>query len=178
MCEYCGCRGVTSIGELMEEHVAILDEVSRIRAALRSGDRAAARSLVAELVGHLHRHVRREEDGVFAALRAQGEFVDEVGELEREHVALDEAIAVLDVDAPDLEQRLTRLFDELAEHIEREDLGIFPVSVVTLGARGWDLVEQAHRQSPSFLHAPVDRGPRDDAPPGAARAAAGGADRG
>jgi hemerythrin-like domain-containing protein len=162
----------------MEEHVAILDEVNRIRAALRAGDRAAACSLVAGLVSHVQRHVRREEDGVFAALRTQGDFVDEVGELEREHVALDAAIAGLDADAPELEQRLADLFDELSEHIEREDLGIFPVSAVTLGARGWEVVEQAHRQSPSFLHDPVDEDPRDDATPVGTHAPAEGAGRG
>jgi hypothetical protein len=34
---------------------------------------------------------------------------------------------------------------------EREDLGIFPVSVVTLGATGWATVDNARRGSPSFL---------------------------
>lgn len=42
--------------------------------------------------------------------------------------------------------------DHLAVHVEREDLGIFPVSVVTLGAIGWSVVEAAHEDSPSFLH--------------------------
>jgi hypothetical protein len=40
---------------------------------------------------------------------------------------------------------------ELDEHIERENLGIFAVSVVTLGARGWDLVERARRAHSTFL---------------------------
>ncbi len=112
MCEYCGCKGVAPIGELMEEHVALLDEAERVRVALASGDR----------------------DG-----------------------ALDAAIGGLDAAAPDFEQRLTQLFDELAAHIEREDLGIFPVSVVTLGATGWELVERAHGESPSFLAVNADR---------------------
>ncbi len=44
------------------------------------------------------------------------------------------------------------LLDDLDVHVEREDLGIFPVSVVTLGATGWAVVEAAHEDSPSFLH--------------------------
>ena len=43
------------------------------------------------------------------------------------------------------------LLTELDEHIVREDLGIFPVSVVTLGAAGWATVERAHQETPSFL---------------------------
>ena len=46
---------------------------------------------------------------------------------------------------------MTRLLDDLDAHVEREDLGIFPVSVVSLGARGWAIVDEAHTRSPSFL---------------------------
>ena len=40
---------------------------------------------------------------------------------------------------------------ELDDHIERENLGIFAVSVVTLGAPGWELVERARQAYPTFL---------------------------
>ena len=33
----------------------------------------------------LDRHVRREENGIFSAMRSAGEFLDEVNELEGEH---------------------------------------------------------------------------------------------
>jgi len=36
---------------------------------------------------------------------------------------------------------------ELSEHIDKEDLGIFPMAVVTLGAAGWDTVTRAHEHS-------------------------------
>jgi hemerythrin-like domain-containing protein len=115
------------------------------------------------MVDHLGRHVRREEAGVFTALREDGEFADEVAQLEAEHEDLAAAIAGLDVAAPDLEARIRRLFDDLAEHIEREDLGIFPVSVVSLGAGGWQVVDRAHTAEPSFLrdpHPQPSRAPR------------------
>ena len=41
MCEYCGCRRVPAIGELMEEHDVILGDAHDDRAALSTGDRGA-----------------------------------------------------------------------------------------------------------------------------------------
>ena len=155
MCEHCGCRGVPPIAELMDEHLALLDEAHHVRRALGAGDRAAASAHLDDMVRHLAQHVRREERGVFAALRADGEFVEEVDRLEGEHRGFDAAIAALDVDAADLAGKVGRLLDELDDHVERENLGVFPVSVVTLGAAGWELVERAHAETPTFLR---DRG--------------------
>ena len=151
MCEHCGCKQVAPIGELMQEHVAILDDASLVRGALGAGDRAAALAHLTRMVGHLERHVRREEDGIFTALRDDGEYADEVAALEGEHHDLDAASAGLRLDAPEFEAQVNRLLDDLSEHVEREDLGIFPVSVVTLGAAGWELVERTHDRLPSFL---------------------------
>ena len=162
MCEHCGCRGVQPIAELMDEHIALLDEAHHVRRALGAGDRPEAMAHLGGLVRHLARHVGREEAGIFAALRADGEFVDEVEQLEGEHRGFDAAIAALDLDAPDLEARIARLLHELDEHVERENLGIFPVSVVTLGASGWETVERAHRDSPTFLRDGDRVGPLPD----------------
>jgi hemerythrin-like domain-containing protein len=151
VCEHCGCKGVPPVRELMDEHVALVEQADRVRSALATGDRLGALTDLRVLVERLHRHVHREEAGIFTALREQGEFADEVTALEGEHEDLDAAIAGLDPDAPGFTQRVARLFDELSAHIEREDLGVFPVSVVTLGATGWDVVERAHEESPSFL---------------------------
>jgi hemerythrin-like domain-containing protein len=151
VCEHCGCKGVPAIGELMQEHAVLLDEAERVRAALAAGDRGSALDRLTVMVDHLARHVRREETGIFAALRKDGEYADEVFELESEHTALDTAIVGLDASAPDLEDQVNRLLEALAEHIEREDLGIFPVSAVTLGRDGWAIVDRAHEDEPTFL---------------------------
>jgi hemerythrin-like domain-containing protein len=135
----------------MDEHVALLEQADRVRSALGTGDRHGAVADLRVLVERLHRHVHREEAGIFTALREQGEFADEVAALEGEHEDLDAAIAGLDPDASDFARRVAGLFAELSAHVEREDLGVFPVSVVTLGASGWDVVERAHEASPSFL---------------------------
>ncbi len=152
MCEYCGCRGVAPIAELMDEHAALVDQAHDVRQALGSGEPAAAMSRLTRLVAHLNRHVQREEDGIFRAMRGAGEFVDEVDALEAEHRDFAATIAAIDVDAADFGPVIARLLDDLDQHVEREDLGIFPVSVVTLGATGWAIVDEAHSSSPSFLH--------------------------
>lgn len=151
MCGHCGCHEVDAIAELDAEHVALVEDGARLRAALAAGDRVAARDLLAELVEHLSGHVRREERGIFTALRDHGEFADEVDALEGEHRDLDAAVAELDPEAGDFAATVEGLLADLEQHIEREDLGIFPVSVVTLGADGWDVVDRAHAAIPTFL---------------------------
>ncbi|MGZ4531785.1 MAG: hemerythrin domain-containing protein [Mycobacteriaceae bacterium] len=154
MCEHCGCRGVEPIAELMDEHLALLDLADNVLRQLAAGDRAAAAVTVNVLAGLLDRHVGREERGIFTALRDQGDFVEEVEALEEEHVTFDRALAGLDPAASDFDARVVALLHDLDEHVERENLGIFPVSVVTLGARGWETVGRAHSETPTFLADP------------------------
>jgi hemerythrin-like domain-containing protein len=152
MCEYCGCKTVPLIRELMDEHTALLDQAVHIRRALAEQRWERAGELLQVFTHLLERHVTREERGVFAAMRAAGEFVEEVAALEDEHVVLDTAVNRLEPGTiAGLETRFAELVVRLGEHIEREDLGIFPVAVVSLGGPGWDLVEQAHELLPSFL---------------------------
>ena len=151
MCEYCGCRQIAPLAELMDEHLALLDVGDEIRDHLVHGRTEQAVLAARRCTELLVRHVRREEDGVFAALKGVGDFVEEIEQLEAEHVDLDGRFAALDADTPGLEQAVEQLLAELAAHIDREDLGIFPVTQVSLGARGWDLVERVHEEQPSFL---------------------------
>ncbi len=139
------------IAELMDEHTALVDEASFVRHDLGAGDQVSAMTRLTGLVARLDRHVRREEAGIFSAMRDAGEFVDEIDELEGEHRDFAATIAALDIDAADFATRVTALLDDLDAHVEREDLGIFPVSVVTLGATGWATVDEARIASPSFL---------------------------
>ena len=159
MCDHCGCRQVPPIGELMDEHTALLDEAYYVRKALSDGEPDAAMELLRTLVGHLERHVHREETGIFPALRETGEFIEEVDELEGEHRELDAALEGLDVHMPDFAQRVTDLLSTLDLHVERENLGVFPVSIVTLGARGWDQIARAHADTPTFLTDPDTTSP-------------------
>lgn len=135
----------------MAEHSALVDEADGVRHELTVGNASGAMVALTGLIENLDRHVRREEDGILRAMRESGEFVDEVDALESEHRNFAATIAALDVDAPDFAATVRGLLEELDVHVEREDLGIFPVSAVTLGARGWEIVHEAHTQFPSFL---------------------------
>jgi hemerythrin-like domain-containing protein len=139
----------------MDEHAALVDLASLVRRDLTSATPTVAMSRLAGLVARLNRHVQREEDGVFRALRTEGEFIDEVKELQGEHRQFAAAIASLDTESSDFGASVTRLLDDLEVHVERENLGIFPVSVVTLGASGWTIIDEAHTRSPSFLLDPA-----------------------
>jgi hemerythrin-like domain-containing protein len=151
MCEHCGCRGVEPIAELMDEHYALLDDGHRLRRALDADDRAGAVAILDRLTQHLELHVRKEEAGVFTALRERGDYLDEVAKLEGEHAAFDAEVAALDPTDADFAHNVTKLLRDLGEHVERENLGIFPVSVVTLGADGWKVVESARSALPTFV---------------------------
>jgi len=151
MCEYCGCRQIEPLAELMDEHLALLDVSGDIRRRLVHRDRDRAMELLAHIGGLLDRHVRREEAGVFTALRQTGEFTDEVDDLRAEHRDFEQQIAELDKDADDFGARVDTFLTDLSRHMDREDLGIFPVSTVTLHASGWDLVTDVRQQQPSFL---------------------------
>ena len=155
----------------MDEHTALVDESYGVRKALQSGDLAEAMTLLTELVPRLQRHVQREEDGVFRALRDSGEFLEEISALEGEHGDLETAIAALDLDTSQFPAAVARLLDDLTVHIDREDYGIFPVSVVTLGAAGWTTVDRAHSKAPSFLLDPTSPRATRDPPDGGRRSA-------
>ncbi len=143
MCEYCGCRQVEPIAELMDEHMTLLELAGDLRRALVAQDAAVAVRKRDRLVELLARHTGVEEAGVFTALKDQGDYVDQVDELEGEHVSLDRSVAALELDDATAVDALDRVVTELGEHIDKENLGIFPVAVVTLGATGWDTVDRA-----------------------------------
>jgi hypothetical protein len=157
MCEYCGCRQIEPLAELMDEHLALLDEASDIETALRHRDHHQVHERLLRLADLLDRHVHREEDGVFAALKDTKEFLDEIADLEQEHHDFHAQIAALDPADPVFADRVRELFAHLYDHIDMEDLGIFPVSVVTLGARGWDTIARVHDEQPTFLTGPTPR---------------------
>lgn len=135
----------------MDEHFVLLDLAGDVRRHLGEGANADAIPALRRLSDLLDRHVRREERGVFAALKEQGEFTDAVEELEHEHVTLDAQIAALDPSDADFAEQVGRIVRFLSDHIDKENLGVFPVAVVTLGADEWETVSTAHAEEPSFL---------------------------
>lgn len=156
MCEYCGCRQLEPIAELMDEHDSLMDIAGDLRRALLEGDTARATAKRDALVELLARHTGLEEAGIFTALKEQGDYVDEVEALEGEHVSLDKAVAALDLAGPRVVEVLDGLVDDLSDHIDKENNGIFPVAVVTLGASGWDVVDRARSAPLPAAKAPAE----------------------
>jgi hemerythrin-like domain-containing protein len=151
MCEYCGCRQIEQLAELMDEHLALLDVAGDVRRDLEHRRLDEAVAGLRRLAVLLDRHARREEDGVFTALRELGDFTEEIDDLTAEHAEFHRRLGDLGTESPTLKADADALFDHLIQHIDREDLGIFPVSTVSLGAPGWDRVAEVHEAQPSFL---------------------------
>jgi iron-sulfur cluster repair protein YtfE (RIC family) len=148
MCEHCGCRGTEAIAELMDEHLALLDLAGEVRWHLQREDRAGAVATLEKLGDLLLDHVSREENGVFAALKQQGDFAYAVEELEGEHNAFDIKYDELDPESPSFTHDVNAMLDDLVTHIDKENLGVFPVAVVTLRARDWAIVDAARDAAP------------------------------
>lgn len=135
MCDHCGCRELTPVRRLMAEHERLLDLAGEVRAALRHGDEPSARRSFDELLALLWPHVRAEERGLFSVLRRAGEFVEYLDRLENDHRAFGAAAAAAD---GDWARRVPAILDELREHIEAEEYGLFPAALAALGGEQWD----------------------------------------
>lgn len=144
MCEHCGCRGVEPLAELMDEHLVLLEISGDVRRAVEGGDTAAVGTHLDRLGELLVPHARVEEVGVFAALRETGDFDEHIDDLESEHAGFDATLAGINLAQPGWQEQVEKLLVDLSAHIDKENLGTFPVAVVSLGASGWNTVTRAH----------------------------------
>ena len=128
----------------MEEHdrLAALGD-SAVR-ELRNGDLRAARAQVTEFTALLKSHNDVEERGMFAALHELGEFVEVIEELAAEHVDLHARLDAFGATPP--EDELSRLLADLADHVEKENRGVFPFAYSAFSTNEWEIVEHAHRK--------------------------------
>ena len=141
MCEYCGCQDIPAIGQLTDEHDAIVAVMSHVRSALDAGQVDAAAHWSRRITTLLVPHTAVEEEGLFPALA--GEFPDHVATLRGEHRAvetvLDEAAACTPTD-PTWPYRLTEALYLLREHILKEQNGMFPAALTSLDPADWDVM--------------------------------------
>ena len=142
MCEYCGCQALTAIDELTREHDLVVDLIGQVRAAHATDDGARVAGLARRIAVVLGPHTDVEEHGLFPALAA--DFPDHVTALEAEHrhieAVLDEAADGTPAD-PTWSARLVDTLDLLRAHILREQDGVFPAALATLGTTDWDAIE-------------------------------------
>ncbi len=149
MCDHCGCRALTPIAALMDEHDAICALSDGVRRALASGDVTHAARELGRLAAVLAPHVRWEERGLFAELRAADEFVDHVETLEAEHAALDAAVGHPGGDNRSWADGARALLDALDAHIYKENFGLFPGALAALDDEAWQRIEDARPTEPA-----------------------------
>ena len=141
MCEYCGCQDIPAIGQLTDEHDAIVAVMSHVRAALDGGQVDAAAHGSRRISALLAPHTAVEEQGLFPALA--GEFPDHVATLRAEHrtveAVLDEAVDGTPTD-PTRPLRVTEALYLLREHILKEQNGMFPAALTSLDPADWDTI--------------------------------------
>lgn len=149
MCDYCDCRARWPIEELGEEHARLAVLSREVRASIAANDLGRARQKFGGLVVLLDAHSAKEEDGLFAALRAEGELLDDVAALICDH----DAIAALIVDGDsDFPSSALEVLRHLEQHIQREEYDLYPATRLALSAAGWDRVEDVHRRQAIHEH--------------------------
>ncbi|MFF7250113.1 hemerythrin domain-containing protein [Embleya sp. NPDC008237] len=142
MCEYCGCQSIDAIAELTAEHDSVVNLMSNVRTARRSGDIAEMARGACLITAILRPHTQVEEHGLFPAM--SDEFPDHIAALEDEHrrfeTVLGEAADGIPAD-PDWPDRLMDALGLLREHILKEQDGVFPAALTILTSEQWDMMD-------------------------------------
>lgn len=149
MCDHCGCQDFPLIAEFTEQHRRIQEASGLLRHAIGRGDHEEARRRLEALTALLKPHVAAEEQGLFVELRAEESIRVTVEQLCEEHARLEAELRGPSGEVPDW-TRVSAALDLLAEHIYKEEYGVFPAAVVLLPTPVWD------RITPSHAHVPTD----------------------
>lgn len=152
MCEYCGCQALATIDELTREHDLVVGLISDVRGAFADGDVPRMAGLARQISAVLGPHTEVEEHGLFPALAA--DFPAHIDTLEAEHrrveAVLGEASSATPED-PTWPARLAGILQMLREHILKEQDGVFPAALASLGTADWEAAEQVRARSGSLL---------------------------
>ena len=155
MCQYCGCQQPAAIDELTREHdavVALIRDVTEQVAAGRIADVAATCRRISDLLGP---HTVVEEEGLFPEL--ESEFPDQIAALTREHRQVEHVLGEAASGVPadqSWPQRLQEVLLVLRQHTLKEQDGVFPAAVISLGADQWERVDAARASASSTPHPP------------------------
>lgn len=147
MCFYCGCRDIPLIKEFIAEHETTLELAGEAAEALREGAVLRARGRLDVMARQLEAHWRGEEDGLFAAMRQDPQYVEYLDELVTDHDRLRALLGEADPAVGLDRARLLAAFDELRLHIAKEEDGLFPASLTTLSGEQWDASMAAWRRA-------------------------------
>ncbi|ADU46681.1 hemerythrin domain-containing protein [Intrasporangium calvum] len=134
MCSYCGCRDISLIGRFMTEHEEIVNVAGVLHRAVEGHGPDSVAEALGHTLAHLHPHTTAEERGLFAVLRRNPDFTEHIDGLCAEHARLD-----------DLAERIrggdtalvNTFYDELRDHIDKEDNGLFPAAAIEMDGPDW-----------------------------------------
>ncbi len=157
MCDHCGCRELTPIAKLMGEHDRLRELTGDIRSDLAAGDDDAVRAHFEDVLLVLGPHVSKEEGFLFPMLAREPDLTEHVAVLVGEHADLYDAVDDLDEAAeaaragtPETWRAgVLRILDELGEHMFKEDFGLFPAALATLGGADWDAMDEWEQDHPA-----------------------------
>lgn len=113
-------------------------EPHRARRAITHGEADPVTALD-ELLDLLMPHTSTEENGLFVEVRAEGSLAEAVEKLCAEHDDIHGALGAVDRAAPDWPAVLAAL-ERLHRHIDNEEYGLFPASIIALPIGAWDRV--------------------------------------
>jgi iron-sulfur cluster repair protein YtfE (RIC family) len=166
MCDHCGCRALTPIAKLMDEHDRLRELTGHIRSHLSAGDDEAARAHFEEILVVLGPHVTKEEGFLFPMLAREPDLTEHVAVLASEHADLYDAVDELDApatgargaDSRAWRAGVLRILDELGDHMFKEDFGLFPAALTTLEGADWDAMDDWEQGRKDAVPASVDAG--------------------
>jgi hypothetical protein len=134
MCDYCDCRSHPEIAALSHDHEAVLALTAALRRASAGAGERSIDALLDELAAVLAPHTRREEVGVFGALRDVDVPDDYVGVFEHDHAEIDATMAVTRQD----HAHLSRLVTLVERHVHAEETDMYPAAHQLLAPADWD----------------------------------------
>lgn len=142
MCSYCGCDSIEVIGRFMAEHVEIINANGELRAAVHSGNAEALEAARSVVAGLLWPHTVAEEAGLFQVMARDEVYASHIAGLCAEHATLATHLAAI---TPGNKAAMARFEDELRDHIDKEDNGLFPAAAIALDGPQWI---EVHKSTP------------------------------
>lgn len=157
MCEYCGCQSLASIDELTREHDEVVRLISHLRPARQDGDVARMARIAREITTVLDPHTQVEEHGLFPAMAV--DFPEQIAALAAEHRRIEAVLAEAADGAtpsdPTWPDRLIEAIALLRDHILKEQDGLFPAALASLGTEEWEAVEAVRAKAGGTLSRPA-----------------------
>ncbi|BBZ04832.1 hemerythrin [Mycolicibacterium chitae] len=149
MCQYCGCRDIPLLRDYIAEHERVINHGGAAISAFDAGDYPRARTELAAMAAELRSHWLGEETGLFAVMGRDEMFREHITPLIAEHRELGALLDTVDVTRAEDRDRVRVAFDELYEHIAKEEDGLFPAALTNLDGDEWDTAIAAwHRAHP------------------------------